>query len=309
MSTPLVIAHRGASGHRPEHTLAAYRLAFRMGADSVEPDLLATRDGVLICRHDLDLGPTTDVARRPEFAGRRRPQGWLVPDFTLPEIKSLRARERWPRKRAASARFDGHFEVATFDELLRLVTDESGRRGKRLRVHAEIKHPEWYDAEGRPLDDALLDAGRGQAPITWMSFDAAVLKRLSRKTTRPIVQLADPGGPRHRLARVADYATGIGPGRRLVLPRTRDGGLGEPGALVRKAHRRGLDVLVWTLRNENRHLPEALHLGRRPRRHGRADVEVRAFLDAGVDGVLTDFPDTAVATRRAWLEERTARSA
>jgi glycerophosphoryl diester phosphodiesterase len=317
-----VIAHRGASGHRPEHTALAYRLGYRMGADSVEPDLVATRDGVLICRHDLDLSKTTDIADRPEFADRRSRisingkvvGGWFTHDFDLAEIRTLQARERWPEKRAGSAKFDGQLGLVTFEELLDICEAESARRGSPLGVHAELKHAHWFESKGLPLGDLVMDVvnARGidkvSGPLTVMSFEPTVLRRLAASSSLELIQLVDTSGMPHDvsgttyrrmcskagLAKIAEYATGIGPSRQLVFPRDRNDVVDKPTNLVRKAHDRGLDVLVWTLRSENRHLPSNLRHGARPRRHGDAEAEVRMFLDAGVDGLLTDFPDVAV---------------
>lgn len=310
---PLVIGHRGASGHRPEHTSLAYRLAWRSGADSVEPDVVSTRDGVLVCRHDLDLAKTTDVARRPEFAHRRRrmvvdgaeERGWFVQDFDLAEVRQLRARERWPIKRRTSARYDGQVGVLTLEELLDLRDDESRRAGRRLGVHIELKHPEVFKALGMPLDEPLVDLLRRRrltTPLSGaavMSFNADVLRGLRRQIDTELVRLFDRHEPvkRRRLQRVATYATSVGLHKDLVLPPDERGRTGRPGAAVDKAFGAGLDVLVWTLRSENRHLPTQLRSSARGAEHGRADAEVQQLLDLGVDGLLTDFPETAVAVR------------
>ena len=261
----------------------AYRLAWRSGADSVEPDVVSTRDGVLICRHDLDLALTTDVADRPEFAHRRRSvvvdghveNGWNVADFDLAEIRELRARERWPRKRPDSARYDGRLGVLTLEELLDLRDSESQRAGRRLRVHIELKHPEFFAARGLPLHEPLLDLLRSRrltSPLSAasvMSFDAGVLKRLRRQVDTDLVQLVDGHEPvkRRRLQKVAAYATAVGLHKKLARPRP-----------IGKVFSVGLDVLVWTLRTE------------RP-------ADVGDLFDLGVDGVLTDFPEVAVAVR------------
>jgi glycerophosphoryl diester phosphodiesterase len=281
---PLVIGHRGASGHRPEHTSLAYRLAWRAGADSVEPDVLSTRDGVLVCRHDLDLDRTTDVASRPEFAHRRRRRvvdgkvqdGWFVHDFDLVEIRELRARERWPRQRPASAMFDGQVGLLTLEELLDLREVESRRTGRRLGVHIELKHPKVFAALGMPMHEPLLDLLRQRrltsplSPATVMAFDADVLQRLRQQVDTELVQLVDSDErvKRRRLQRIGTYASGVG----LHKART------VTGDAVQKAFRAGLDVLVWTLRRET-------------------PADVGRLFDLGVDGVLTDFPEVALEAR------------
>ena len=284
MTGPLVIGHRGASGHRPEHTSLAYRLAWRGGADSVEPDVLSTRDGVLVCRHDLDLDRTTDVASRPEFAQRRRrmvvdgqaQHGWFVHDFDLAEIRALRARERWPRNRPTSAMFDGQVGVLTLEELLDLREVESRRTGRQLGVHIELKHPEVFAAIGMPMHEPLVDLLRQRrltsplSPATVMSFDADILQRLRRQVDTELVQLidADKRVKRRRLQRMGSYASAVGLHKAHTVS----------GDAVDKVFAAGLDVLVWTLRSET-----------------PADVE-RLF-DLGVDGVLTDFPEVALVAR------------
>lgn len=311
---PLVIGHRGASGHRPEHTALAYRLAWRSGADSVEPDVVSTRDGVLVCRHDLDLAKTTDVADRPEFAHKRRrlvvegkvEHGWFVHDFDLAELRVLRARERWPRKRPASARYDGQVGVLTLAELLDLREDESARSGRQVGVHVELKHAAHFEELGLPLHEPLVDLLRSRrltsplSPATVMAFEASVLKRIRRDLDVDLVRLVDEGEAlrRGRLHRIGAYATGVGLHKDLALPRDADDRIGEPGPAVSRAFAAGLDVLVWTLRSENRHLPANLRSQGRARAHGHAREEVARLLDLGVDGLLTDFPEVAVDVRR-----------
>ena len=280
---PLVIGHRGASGHRPEHTSLAYRLAWRSGADSVEPDVVSTRDGVLVCRHDLDLARTTDVADHPAFASRRRrmlvegreQHGWFVQDFDLAELRQLRSRERWPDKRFVSARYDGQLGILTLAELLDMREAESQRAGRRLGVHIELKHPQLFAELGMPLHEPLVDLLRtyrltsALSAASVMSFDEGVLRRLHRQVDTELVQLVDKGEPvkRRRFQRIATYATAVGLHQQLARPRP-----------VAKASGAGLDVLVWTLREETR-------------------TDVARLMDLGVDGLLTDFPDVAVQAR------------
>ena len=310
-----MIAHRGASGQRPEHTALAYRLAWRQGADSVEADVVSTRDGVLVCRHDLELSRTTDVADRPELAHRRRrvPRGgvagfgWLVQDLDLAELRQLRARERWPHKRPQSARYDGQLPVVTLEELLRLREQESARAGRRLGVHLELKDPGLFESLGTPLHEPLtemlrrFDLASAGSPATVMSFDATVLRRMRAEVDTPQARLFDKGERvrRSELARVSGYAEAVGLHRDLVLSRRRAPATGFPelGKAAVKAVARGLEVLVWTLRSENKHLPADLRTGGRDRDHGDAERDVERFLDAGVTGLITDFPEVAVRAR------------
>ncbi len=254
MSGPLVIGHRGASGHRPEHTASAYRLAWRMGADSVEPDVVSTRDGVLVCRHDLNLARTTDVASRPEFAERRRrlvvdgkpEHGWFVQDFDLREVRELRTRERWPRKRPGSARYDGHFGVVTLEELLQLRESESARAGRRLGVHIELKHTALFERLGLPVHEPLVDLLRAHgltsplAPASVMSFDSRVLRRLRRESDVPLVRLLDRNESvrRGRLQRIGAYASTVGLHKQHALAPSGRNGIRSPRRSRREGVRR-----------------------------------------------------------------------
>ena len=312
--TPAVVAHRGASGHRPEHTLEAYRTAIRMGVDDIELDLVATRDGVLVARHDLELSATTDVAERPGLAHLRRTlvvdgveqHGWFVQDLTLAQLKTLAARERMPDTRPGNTAYDGVEGVPTLTEVLATVRAESARRGRPVGVALELKHAAHHDAIGLPLDVPLLRELARQgldhpwARVTLMSFEAPVLRRLAARTRLPVVQLLDRG---HRLTSVElddidDYADGLGAHTSLVLPRDAGGAAGAPSSLVRDAHRRGLTVHVWTVRAENRFLPTDLRRGTAPDALGDMAGEVRALLAAGVDGIITDHPEQALAVLR-----------
>ena len=335
MPTPIVIAHRGASGHRPEHTLEAYRLAIEMGADFIEPDLVSTRDGVLVARHENEIGSTTDVAARPEFAARRTTKtidgtpvpGWFTEDFTLAELKTLRARERLPHLRGTA--HDGRYEIPTLDEIIALVRRESAARGREIGIYPETKHPSYFDSLGLALEPPLLAALEAAgwrdaaAPVFIQSFETANLRRLREVTRVRLVQLIEdePGmrpydfvraGDRRTyadlvtpagLAWVAAYADAIGPAKSWVIPRTPDGRLAAPTRLVADAHAAGLLVHPWTFRSENQFLPADLRAGDRgaadfARRHGDAAAELAAFLAAGVDGVFADFPDVAVRVLR-----------
>lgn len=285
---PIVIAHRGASGYRPEHTLASYRLGIALGADYVEPDLVSTKDGVLVARHEADLSETTDVAERPEWAGRlttkeldgRQVTGWFVEDFTLAELKTLRVVERLRELRPHNCRYDGAYEIPTFEEILGLVAAESERLGRPIGVYPETKHPAYFAALGLGLEEPLVEAlsrhgyGGPDAPVFVQSFEPESLQRVRSRTAVPLVQLVSATGrvdlvTPPGLRRVATWADAVGIDRRLV----------HGSAVVADAHAAGLQVHVWTLRGG---VEEAL-----------------TYLDAGVDGVFTDHPDTAVAARHA----------
>jgi glycerophosphoryl diester phosphodiesterase len=327
-AAPLIIAHRGASGLRPEHTLASYGLAIDQGADFIEADLVMTRDHVLVARHENEIGGTTDVARHPEFASRRATRtidgqavtGWFVEDFTLAELRTLRARERLPELRPQSNRFDGRFAVPTLDEVIRLVAARNRGARRTVGLYLETKHPSYFRSIGLPLEEPLVarleQAGyRSKTdPVFIESFEVDNLVRLRRLTRVRLVQLLDAEGhPADRppgagyaamvtpigLAAVAGYADGIGPAKALIVPRAADGTSLAPTALVGDAHRAGLVVHPWTFRSENGFLPRELARGTGPATHGDAAGEVRAFVALGVDGLFSDFPGDAVAAIRS----------
>jgi glycerophosphoryl diester phosphodiesterase len=312
---PIVIAHRGASGHRPEHTLAAYALAIDMGADYVEPDLVITSDSVLVARHENEISGTTDVSAK--FPGRKTTKtidgesltGWFTEDFTLAELKTLRAVERLPFR---SHVHDGEEAIPTLDEIFDLVERRSRETGRRIGVYPETKHPTYFRSIGRPLEDLLLAAlaRRGwttkEAPIFIQSFEVANLRALRPRTGVRIVQLVGAGGapadartmpdvPRDfasmitpaGLADIARYADAIGVEKSLVQPIAAGGALGPPTSLVADAHRAGLLVHVWTLRSDPAFLPKGYA--------GDAAAEWRRFAALGVDGMFGDFPDVGVA--------------
>lgn len=308
--TPAVVAHRGASGYRPEHTLDAYRTAIRMGADAIELDLVPTRDGVLVARHESELSRTTDVADKPALAGRRARRtvggrevgGWFADDLTLAELKTLAARERVPDLRPGNTLHDGREGVPTFNEVLAMVGAESVRRRRTVGVLVELKDPTEHERRGIPVADALLaDLRRHgldhpRSPVTLMSFDGAFLRKLARRTRLPIVQLLDRDAPTDRAAldAIEEYADGIGAHHSLVLSRGPGDRLGPATRLVRDAHRRWLTVHVWTLRAENHHLAADFRVGDDPAGLGDLRGEAMAFLEAGVDGLITDHPDLAL---------------
>jgi glycerophosphoryl diester phosphodiesterase len=316
----IVIAHRGASGERPEHTLAAYELAIAQGADFIEPDLVVTRDGVLVARHENEISGTTDVADRPEFTGRRTTKtidgeevtGWFVEDFTLAELRSLRARERLPQLRPANTRFDGQFEVPTLAEVIALVREAEAEHGRRIGLYPELKHPSFLQAQGhdvvRLLVEQLHAAGYRSAgePVFIQCFEVAPLVRLAGLTQLRLIQLASAeGGPADRpgstyvamlapdaLPDIAAYADGIGVETSLVL-----GPDGSPSGLADAAHDAGLQVHAWTLRKENAFLPPTLRRGEDPSAAGDFARLWHLLADAGVDGVFTDHPGEAVVLR------------
>lgn len=316
--TPLIIAHRGASGYRPEHTLEAYKLAIEMGADYIEPDLVISKDGVLIARHENELSRTTDVASRPEFGGRKTTKkidgedvtGWFAEDFTLAELRTLRAREAMPQLRRDSAAFDGQFPIATFDEVIALAKAESAARGRTIGIYPETKHPAYFRSIGLPLEEPLVRALKAHgldapdAPVFIQSFEVENLKRIKGMTSARLVQLiADGGGPYDRsdltyqqmitedgLKEIKTYAAGIGPAKALVIPRKSNGELDTPTGLVARAHTAGLVVHVWTIRSEDVFLGPALR--------GKPEEEIKAFAAAKVDGFFTDNPDTAYRVLR-----------
>jgi glycerophosphoryl diester phosphodiesterase len=319
VDAPLVIGHRGASGYRPEHTLAAYQLAIRMGADYVEPDLVSTKDGVLVARHENEISGTTDVADHPEFADRyttkvidgKAVSGWFTEDFTLAELKTLRAKERLPEMRPANTRYDGRFEVPTLDEVLDLVERESRRRGEVIGVYPETKHPTYFRSIGLPLEPPLVKElrahhlDRPNAEVFVQSFEQENLRELATQVRVPLVQQISKGQEERispaGLRDIATYADAIGADKDLVMPRNAAGETTEPSSLVDDAHALGLDVHVWTMRDENAFMARNYWNGVDPTAKGDAFAEYADFFDAGVDGVFSDHPDTAVAARDEWL--------
>ena len=321
---PIIIAHRGASGERPEHTLESYRLAIDLGADFIEPDLVLTKDGVLVARHENEISETTDVADHPEFAARKTTKtidgkavsGWFTEDFTLVELKTLRAKERLPTLRSTD--HDGEYEIPTFAEILDLLAAVNARRAatgaKPVGVYPETKHPGYFAAIGLPHETPLLTMlekygyrGR-QAPVFIQSFEIANLKAIRAKSDLPLIQLMDgEGGPADDpktsyavmaspagLKAIAAYADGIGPNKTMVIPRGTLGTLGDPTSLVRDAHAAGLKVHPWTFRRENYFLPLGDKNGLNPAGHGDLAAEIEAYLKTGIDGLFSDNPREAV---------------
>ena len=360
---PLVIGHRGAPGYRPDHTLEGYKLAIDMGADYIEPDLVSTKDGVLIARHEPNITGTTNVKDHPEFANRKRTgvnidggleDGWFASDFTLKEIKTLRAVQPLPGER--STEFDGKFEIPTFDEVLALAKSEGRKRGRPVGVYPETKHPTYHKLLGLPLERRLIDSLRRaglnhrSAPVYIQSFEQSNLRQLDHMTSVRLVQLVDAwdvaldgslvyestslrpydwtvsGDPaltsrtygyfatNAGLDEIAEYADVVSPWKPYIVSTTgtdangdgaaddvtgdglvdeRDRKLKRPSSLVRRAHHRGLDVHTWTFRNEPRRLAGDYA--------GDPLAEYQLFYALGVDGVFSDFTDTAVAARDAFF--------
>ena len=315
----IIIAHRGASGERPEHTIASYTRAIEQGADYIEPDLVLTKDGVLVARHENEISETTDVADKPEFADRKTSKtidgkkmtGWFTEDFTLAELKTLRAKERLPQLRKDNMAFDGQFEIPTFEEILTLA------KAHNVGVYPETKHPSYFASIGLPHEAPLLAMltrfghVTKDAPIFIQSFEVENLKALRPKTKLRLIQLMEEkGSPADRsdltyphmasaegLKIVATYADGVGPNKAMVIPRTLVGNLGTPTTLVADAHKVGLAVHPWTFRRENYFLPLAQKSGVDPRGIGDVQAEMKAFLATGIDGIFSDNVAEAVSAR------------
>lgn len=352
---PLVIGHRGTAGHLPDHTLEGYALAIELGADFIEPDLVATKDGYLVARHEPNLIATTDVSRRPEFAARKRKmvvdgveeQGWFASDFTLAEIKTLRAIQPLAERNPA---FNDRFEIPTFPEVLALARRKSAETGRRIGVYPETKHPTYHARLGLALEDRLLEdlsrAGMNhrEAPVFIQSFEVGNLQYLRSRTRVKLIQLIDgddvaadgqvtlappydkpydwavagdartfkdmltPAG----LRQIASYADGIGPWKPYLISAkclkgvakcedaNGDGLVNEadrvllpPTRVLADAHAAGLAVHPFTFRNEQRRLASDYR--------GMPTAEYLRFFELGVDGLFTDFAETAVAARHLFL--------
>lgn len=315
----IVIAHRGASGERPEHTLASYELAIDQGADYIEPDLVPTSDGVLVARHENEISGTTDVDQRPEFAARLTTKvidgeevtGWFIEDFTLAELRTLRARERLPEIRPQNTAYDGLYQVPTLEEIIQLVRAKEAETGRVIGLYPEIKHPGYFMDIGIDVADMLLTqldlAGYYGAddPVFIQSFEVAPLRRLNAVTEIRLVQLIEAeGGPAddpsltyaqmvtpEGLAVIAGYADGIGTDLQLVLS---DDGLST--GLVESAHETGLVVHGWTLRKENAFLPSTLRSSEEAGEAGDLATLAVLLRSLDIDGVFTDDPAVVVPT-------------
>jgi glycerophosphoryl diester phosphodiesterase len=321
----LVIAHRGASALRPEHTLEAYRKGIEDGADMIEPDLVSTRDGVLVARHENEISGTTDVAQRPEFAARKatksidgeRATGWFTEDFTLAELKTLRARERLPQLRSTA--YDDRFDVPTLEEVIVLAAEESAKRGRTIGLAPEIKHPTYFIDLDLAMEDKLLAALAAHphtrtAPVVIQSFETANLRALRSKVPHgdnitllqllgaPVDKPYDTvaaGKPRSYadittadgLREIATYADAIGPSFRDLDPKPDTSGAVR-SRLIDDAKAAGLDVIVYTFRPENYFLPrEYRGDGGDAARHDAGSIRhIRAHLALGIDAFFTDDP-------------------
>lgn len=330
---PAIAGHRGAPAYRPEHTLASYQKAIDDGADIIEPDLVSTRDGILIARHENEISGTTDVADHKEFAARKITKsidgvpltGWFTEDFTLVEIKTLRARERIPGNRPANVAFNDRFEIPTFQEVIDLAKRQSVATGRVIGIYPETKHPTYFQSINLPLERRLVDQldNNGyrdrSSPVLIQSFEVANLKALRKITAIRLVQLIDNpknppaanGAPRNQpydftvagdrrtyadlttaagLLEIATYADLVCPYKEVIIPRTPANELGAPTAFVRDAHRAGLQVHLFTMRPENPFLPLSMRRGNVNSASERGDfqAELAAYLDAGIDGFFTD---------------------
>jgi len=327
-----VIGHRGASGYRPEHTLESYQLAIRLGADYIEPDLVSTKNGVLVARHENEISTTTDVADHPEFADRHTTKtidgvsvtGWFTEDFTLRELKTLRAVERLPGVRPGNTRYDGRFQVPTFRQVLKLAVSASERTGRTIGVAPETKHPTYFDSIGLSLEEPLLRAlrraglNRRRSEVLVQSFEVSNIRQFARRSRVGILQLigssgapydfVESGKPRtyedmvtpRGLRRIARYADVLGPDKNVLIPRDANSYLLEPTDVVDDAHAAGLEVMPYTFRDENQFLPADFRVGGDPNAKGDAFGEYKVFFNIGIDGVFADMPDTALNAAEWW---------
>ncbi|MEU0811848.1 glycerophosphodiester phosphodiesterase [Streptomyces sp. NPDC005970] len=337
LPVPTVIGHRGASGYRPEHTLGSYQLALDMGADIIEQDLVPTKDGHLVCRHENDITATTDVSAHPEFADRKTTKtvdgtaltGWFTEDFTLAELKTLRAKERIPGTRQRNTLYDGRWEVPTFDEVLQWAEREGRKRGRRVWLYVETKHPTYFRKLGLGLEEPLVKLlrkyGRHKkdAALFLQSFEPSSIQRLRKLVDTPAVVLLstinsrpwdfiEANDPRtvadlvkpEGLKWIASYAQGIGPDLSVIIPRTADGKLGTPTSVVKDAHAAGLVLHPYTMRNENSFLPADFRRGTDPNAYGDAFGAFKKYFETGIDGIFSDNPDTALLAAEDFRKSR-----
>ncbi|GAA3557826.1 glycerophosphodiester phosphodiesterase [Amycolatopsis ultiminotia] len=330
---PVIVGHRGAPGYRPEHTLASYELAWRLGVDSVDVDLVPTKDGQLVARHEPEIGGTTDVADHPEFASRKttkvidgtKTTGWFTEDFTLAELKTLRAKERIPENRPNNQLYDGRFAIVTYQEVLDFANRLGRQLHRTLGTYPEVKHSTYFSSIGNPVEPKLVSVlnrnglNRPDAPVVIQSFEVSNLQALHRQVRVPLLQLTEAtGAPADFVAKgdkrtyadvvspsglreVAKYAKYLGPDKSQVIPLDTQGNLAAPTALVDDAHQAGLKVQPYTFRNENPFLPTNLRSSDSPTAFGDVFSEEAAFLKAGVDGFFADQPDTALESLHDFL--------
>ncbi|MER6026851.1 glycerophosphodiester phosphodiesterase [Streptomyces sp. NPDC001851] len=335
LPVPTIIGHRGASGYRPEHTFGSYELALDLGADVVEAgDLVPTKDGHLVCRHEPEIGGTTDVASHPEFADRRTTKvldgvsttGWFTEDFTLAELKTLRAVERIPANRPHNTLYNGRWEIPTFEEVLKWQDEQTRKRGKQVFIYPETKHPTYFRRLGLGLEERVAKLLRKygkdgrNSPVILQSFEPTSIQKLNQLVDNPLVVLlstADSrpydfvasGDPRtvadlitpKGLREIAGYAQGIGPTLDLVIPKNADGTLGKPTTLVADAHKVGLILHPYTMRNENPFLPAEYRKGSAADAYGDPFGAFKTYFATGIDGVFTDNADTGVLARADFL--------
>ncbi len=327
---PLVIGHRGAPGYRPEHSRSSYDLALAMGVDAVEPDIVVSRDGVLVVRHENEIGSTTDVETRPEFADRRTTKtidgaeltGWFTEDFTWAELATLRCRERLPALRPSSATFDDEQPVLRLRDVLDLVREGSLEQGREVGVVLEIKHATYFAGLGFDVADLVATElraagwGEGRLPLIVESFESTVLAALrGRGIPATYIYLLEAAGRPFDLASAHGKAAltyrqtaqpsgldalvgvvdGISVDKRMILAPDRLGRITGPSAVVSDAHDRGLRVFTWTARPENAFLVASLRGPGGKAAFGDYEQEWAVLADAGVDGVFVDHADLGVA--------------
>ncbi|MFI5799417.1 glycerophosphodiester phosphodiesterase [Streptomyces sp. NPDC051677] len=331
LPVPTIIGHRGASGYRPEHTFGSYQLALDLGADIVEAgDLVPTKDGHLVCRHEPEIGGTTDVADHPEFAGRKTTKvldgvsttGWFTEDFTLAELKTLRAIERIPANRPHNTLYNGRWEIPTFEEVLKWQDEQTRKRGKQVWIYPETKHPTYFRKLGLGLEERVAKLlhkygkDKKNSPVILQSFEPTSIQRLNKLVDNPLVVLlsaantrpwdfVEAGDPRTvadlitraGLREIAGYAQGIGPTLDLVIPKDAAGNLTTPTSLVKDAHAVGLILHPYTMRNENPFLPANFRKGTDADGYGDPFGAFRTYFATGIDGVFTDNADTGLLAR------------
>lgn len=336
LPVPTVIGHRGSSGYRPEHTFGSYQYALDIGADVIEQDLVPTKDGHLVCRHEPEIGGTTDVSKHPEFASRKTTKtidgtamtGWFTEDFTLAELKTLRAVERLPANRQRNTLYDGRWEIPTFEEVLQWAEEQGRKRGRPVWLHTETKHPTYFRKLGLGLEERLArllrryGRDRKNSPQFLESFESSSLQRLgalgvaapkifllSGLGSRPW-DFVEAGDPRTvddlitpaGLKWTARFAQGIGPTLTLIIPVDAAGKLGTPTTLVRDAHAAGLILHPYTMRNENTFLPADFRRGTDPNAYGDAFGAFKLYFEQGIDGIFSDNADTALLARQDFLK-------